>query len=63
MAVRGGGLEQMLFKGTKLQREALKLSNKSSRPNAQHSERRQQYHIVIVKLASRLEPNYSNHWK
>ena len=49
----------MLFKGTDLQQVA----NKSYRSNAQYSEYRQQYCVIIIKFAKRLDLNYSNHWK
>lgn len=37
--------------------------NKSKRSNAQNSEYRQQNCVVILKLATKLDLNYSNHWK
>ena len=48
---------QMLFKGTNLQLVA----NKPQRSNAQYSEYRQQYYIIIFKVAKRLELNYFKH--
>ena len=48
----------MLFKGTNLQ-----LVDKSWRSNAQYGEYRQQCCIMIIKLAKRLDLNYSHHKK
>lgn len=45
------GSGRILFKGTNLQR----IVNKPWRPNAQHSEYRPQYCIIITELAKRLD--------
>lgn len=46
-----GGIRQMLFKGTNLQQ----VVNKSQRFNTQQSKYRQQYSVINIKLAKRVE--------
>ena len=46
-----GGIGQMLFKGTNLHQ----IVNKSERFNTQHSKYRQQYSVIIINLAKRVE--------
>ena len=38
-------------------------SNKYYISNTQYNEYRQQYCVIIIKLAKRLDLSYSNHWK
>lgn len=54
--LRGEKIGQM-FKGTNLQQ----VVNRPQRANVQHGEYRQQYCIVINKIAKILEINYSSH--
>ena len=60
MVTRGWGWGNRTdVKDTNLQQ----ILNKTLRSNAQYSEYRKQYCIIVTKLAKRLEHNYSNYYK